>query len=130
MPPVKLDDLKSIRKALGKSQWEMADLVGCSLRAIQSYEQGWRQPPASVLKLAALLLFLDWQKDHRKQPPCWQTKNCPPEVRDDCPAYQYRVKDVCWLVSGNKCGGQKLKSWRDKLNKCSECEVMQEWLSA
>ena len=30
-------------------------------------------------------------------PPCWVAKNCPPEKRECCPAYQF--KDVpCWMA--------------------------------
>ena len=79
---VELDNLKSIRQNLGKSQSEMAELLGISVRAIQSYEQGWRKPPPSVQKLAAFFLFLRWQKDNPRQLSCWKIQGLfPPEPR-------------------------------------------------
>jgi len=39
-------DLRRVRGLLGKSQSEMAALLGISTRAVQSYEQGWRPSPA------------------------------------------------------------------------------------
>jgi transcriptional regulator with XRE-family HTH domain len=36
------------RKKLKKTQKQMAKLLGTSIKAIQSYEQGWRSVPVSV----------------------------------------------------------------------------------
>jgi DNA-binding XRE family transcriptional regulator len=35
-------ELSKIRQRLGKSQKEMAQLLAISLKAVQSFEQGWR----------------------------------------------------------------------------------------
>ncbi|MFC1516563.1 helix-turn-helix domain-containing protein, partial [Thermodesulfobacteriota bacterium] len=36
------------RKKLNKTQKQMAQLLGTSLKAVHSYEQGWRSIPANV----------------------------------------------------------------------------------
>ncbi len=38
-------ELAKIRNYLGKTQKQMAQLLGTSLKAIKSYEQGWRNIP-------------------------------------------------------------------------------------
>ena len=50
-------DLKAIRQELGLSQAQFARLLGFSVRAIQSCEQGWRKPGASLERSALLLLM-------------------------------------------------------------------------
>ena len=37
-----------IRKKLNKTQKQMAQLLGTSVKAVHSYEQGWRKVPAYV----------------------------------------------------------------------------------
>ena len=37
-----------IRQKLNKTQKQMAQLLGTSLKAVHSYEQGWRSIPAHV----------------------------------------------------------------------------------
>jgi DNA-binding XRE family transcriptional regulator len=37
-----------IRKHLGKTQRQISDLLGVSLKAVQSFEQGWRAVPVHV----------------------------------------------------------------------------------
>ena len=45
-----------VRTELGVSQSGLAALLGCSVRAVQSYEQGWRKPPDHVRRSLLLLL--------------------------------------------------------------------------
>lgn len=128
MGAANLGDLRSVRKALCKSQSELATLLGISTRAIQSYEQGWRSTPPYVQKLAGLLLFLQWQKDNGRSRPCWGIIGCDPEARSQCFAYQYRAGNFCWLVTGNWYKGREQESWQAKLAKCRKCPVMKRWL--
>ena len=48
-------EFKNIRKHLQKTQETMARLLGISVKAIRSYEQGWRSIPAHAERQ---LLFL------------------------------------------------------------------------
>ena len=45
-----------IRRRLRKSQSEMAQLLTVSVRAVQSFEQGWRNIPAHVERQMLFLL--------------------------------------------------------------------------
>ena len=38
--------------------------------------------------------------------PCWQMCNCPPAIRDDCPASKY-TSLPCWEIEGTYCKLQK-----------------------
>lgn len=49
--------------------------------------------------------------------PCWSIKNCPEEVRTNCPAFQQHDKP-CWMASE--------KSWDIRSNECRECSVYTE----
>jgi putative transcriptional regulator len=56
-PPAKLNgnQIRRLRKKLHLSQAVMAGLLGVSLKALQSWEQGTRRPSASVLRLFEVL---------------------------------------------------------------------------
>ena len=45
-----------IRRHLGKTQLQMAQLLGISLKAIQSFEQGWRNIPVHIERQVLFLL--------------------------------------------------------------------------
>jgi DNA-binding XRE family transcriptional regulator len=42
------EEFKYFRKRLNRTQKQIAELLGTSLKAIHSYEQGWRNVPAHV----------------------------------------------------------------------------------
>ena len=132
MASINLVDLRSVRDALGKSQEELATLLGASKRAIQSYEQGWRPVPVHIQKSAALLLFLNWRRKQfllgRKHSPCWVIRKCAAAVRAKCSVYELGAGDLCWLVTGTKCHGRTEKSWEAKVARCRTCDVMRQWL--
>ena len=121
---------KRIRKALGATQREFADLLGISLRAVQSYEQQWRKAPPGVEKLARLALFLKLRAEgNRDGKPCWEVTGCSEEVRSRCLAYIYGAGELCWLVTGNMHRGRKLEKADAKLAACEKCPVMANWIS-
>lgn len=122
-----LCDLRSVRDNLKMSQNELAALLGVSIRAVQSYEQGWRKTPPYVQKLAGLLVQFNWQRKNKPQPPCWKTKQCSSSARSECAAFQFQRGDICWLVTGNMCDGKRLRNWEAKLTKCLKCPVMKKW---
>jgi len=125
----RLCDLRRAREVLGKSQTELSALLGVSTRAVQSYEQGWRPCPPYVQKLVGMLLMLHWRRAQKKSvAPCWKIHQCTKQSRSECPTYQYDCPDMCWLVTGDYCHGEKQKNWQSKLAKCMECEVMQRWM--
>ena len=116
-------DLRTIRERLGLSQAEFASLLGFSLRAVQSCEQGWRKPSASLQKMGLLLLMADRHGTHFSEICCWKLKNCAPEVRDKCVAYRSRQGHLCWFLTGTLCGGQPLHTWLEKETLCCACPV-------
>jgi hypothetical protein len=128
MKPLQFDDLRSIRQTLGKSQSQLAALLGISVRAVQSYEQGWRPVPDYVQKCIGLLLFLTWSKKGKKTKPCWVTRRCSDDDRAVCPVYELQAGHLCWMIGGTYCQGQKQKSWAAKLAKCRKCPVITPWL--
>ncbi len=42
------DDFNNARKKLGKTQKEIAELLGLALKTVQAYEQGSRKIPAYI----------------------------------------------------------------------------------
>jgi DNA-binding XRE family transcriptional regulator len=124
-----LCDLCRVRESLGKSQSEMASLLGISIRAVQSYEQGWRPTPALIQKMAAFLLFMNHRRDHETKS-CYDLCGCSEEAKQGCPGAQMCHGNACWLVTDTVCQGKKLKSWKAKAAKCRKCPVMAPWLPA
>jgi DNA-binding XRE family transcriptional regulator len=59
----------SFRRRFQKTQKEMSHLLGTSLKAIQSLEQGWRKVPGYIERQ---MLFLNHRSD-QKVPPGWNT---------------------------------------------------------
>ncbi len=114
-----------IRKKLDKLQREIANLLGISLKAVCSYEQGWRTIPAHAERQ---LLFLLSRKGTRgrENSNCWDLRNCPEERRNACPAWEYNAGEFCWFINGTICEGGPSKSWEKKLEVCKNCVVMKD----
>ena len=111
------------RNKLSKTQKRLAELLGVSLKAVHSYEQGWRSVPAHVER--QILFMVSRTKDSIKaNKPCWVRKKCPPELKRSCPAWEFLAGDLCWFVNGTVCGGAVHKNWQDKIRICRSCEVL------
>ena len=115
------EEFSSIRKQLGKSQKEMAQLLAVSLKAVQSFEQGWRNIPTHVQRQALFLLTKKQSKEGRK--PCWDMQDCPKEVKENCPAWEFGSGHLCWFISGTICQGEVQGDWETKMKICRECQV-------
>jgi hypothetical protein len=127
---IDLADMRRVREELGRTQVEMAELLGLSPRAVQSYEQGWRPVPAYVQKLAGLMLLLHRNRQSTDHPACWDLRHCSHERREACAAYQFRAaNDLCWLVTGNASHGKQHDSWEAKFAKCRRCPVLRKAFS-
>lgn len=111
------------RAELGKTQAQMAELLQTSLKAVQSYEQGWRTVPAHAEKQVLFLLAL--KAGDAKREECWTALRCPPERRRRCPAWELKAGRFCWFVNGTLCGGKPQATWRDKMKICGSCRVME-----
>ena len=125
-----LADLKGTRLLLKKSQSEMAELLGVSVRAVQSYEQGWRKTPLKIQQISALLLYLNWRKHGGRPRVCWRVRKCSPAQRATCSAFQYKAGDLCWLLTGSSCSEDAPKTAETKLAQCAQCDVVRPWWPA
>jgi hypothetical protein len=116
------NEFKRFRKQLNKTQNQMSRLLGVSLKAIHSYEQGWRTIPPAVERH---LYFLVAKKnsDVNSRKPCWRVKKCATEKKRQCPAWEFKSGDLCWFINGTICDGDIHQSWHEKMEKCRSCEI-------
>ncbi|MGZ5547936.1 MAG: transcriptional regulator [Nitrososphaeraceae archaeon] len=92
----------------------MTQLLCVSVKAVQSYEQGWRNIPSYIERQLLLLISLK-KTPNRKIKPCWDLKDCAPE---------WRVKCIVWY-----CQGKIQKNWNDKIKLCRECVIYKDMLA-
>jgi DNA-binding XRE family transcriptional regulator len=114
-------EFAKVRHYLEKTQKQMSELLGTSLKAVQSFEQGWREIPAHVER--QLLFFIAIKKSRKGsvQSVCWEIKNCPPEQKKNCPTWEFQLGDLCWFVNGTICQGTVQKDWHQKMKLCRKC---------
>ncbi len=86
-------EFSHIRRQLGKTQRQMAQLLGTSQKAMETFEQGWRDISLSTERQALFLMAL--RSSQKKVKPCWVIKGCAERTRQHCPA---------WEVSGSSAG--------------------------
>ncbi len=113
---------KYLRTRLGKTQKELAQLLGISIKAIHSYEQGWRKIPHHVERQTLFLLYkaLNSGQDARK---CWDINQCNGTRLENCPAWEFKSGDLCWFITGTQCNGEPCQSWAEKMETCRNCPV-------
>ncbi len=110
------------KQKLKKTQKQMAQLLGSSIKAIHSYEQGWRSiPPHAERQL--LFLVYKAQDDGKPKKSCWTATKCPTSQKLQCPAYEFKAGDLCWFINGTFCDGKAQKDWRAKMKICRNCKV-------
>ena len=117
-------EFKELRTRLKKTQAQMAQLLGVSLKAVHSYEQGWRKVPAAVERQMYFLAVKQNIKG-RKVKACWRIKNCSPEQKTKCPAWEFGAGELCWFINGTICDGTAQKNWKEKMKICRTCEVFE-----
>ena len=117
------EEFKYLRKKLNRTQKQIAVLLGVSLKAIHSYEQGWRTVPTHVERQMFFLISrLPENRNGRK--PCWLIKKCPDEQKKRCPAWEFKAGKLCWFINGTACEGQVHRNWEEKMKICRSCEVL------
>jgi hypothetical protein len=121
---MKRTEFKSIRKKLNKTQKQMSQLLGTSIKAIHSYEQGWRSIPVSVERQVFFLLSRI-RTNKAKKNNCWTIKKCPTEIKKKCPAWEFKSGKLCWFINGTICEGVNRKNWAEKMKICRTCEVFE-----
>ena len=119
---LKKEEFSTTRRYLGKTQSQMAQLLGVSLKAIQSFEQGWRNIPVHTER--QLLFLLTLKRPHRKgRKPCWVIRSCSTKIRRNCPAWEFKAGHLCWFINGTICQGKVQESWQKKMKICRQCEA-------
>lgn len=117
-----------LRKKLVKTQKKLAEMLGTSLKAIHSYEQGWRSIPIHVERQLYFLLAQKRQSLEARKA-CWTIKKCPPERRQQCPAWEFQAGKFCWFINGTICECVNQSKWQDKMEVCKKCAVFAPILS-
>jgi hypothetical protein len=115
-------EFHSLRQKLQKTQKQMSQLLGTSLKAVQSFEQGWRKVPVHVERQVLFLRALKRGKGKDSRP-CWDIRACPLPTRQACPAWEFNVGHLCWFINGRICQGKAQESWSKKMKVCRKCEV-------
>jgi len=117
------DKFKDVRATLSKTQKELAQLLGVSIKAIHSYEQGWRKIPHHVERQLLFLLSRFILSTGKKTDQCWDIRKCSEDKQKKCPAWEFKAGDLCWFINGTKCSGEAHNSWEDKMIECKSCKV-------
>lgn len=118
---MKAATFSKFRKKLNKTQKQMAQLLGTSIKAIHSYEQGWRTIPVHVERQLYFLLASKLQGQNSGA--CWEKRNCLPEQREQCPAWEFASGNLCWFINGTICNGHVHGSWQEKMQLCRTCSI-------
>ncbi len=116
------EEFSSFRQKLEKTQKQMAELLGTSLKTVQSFEQGWRKVPVHIERQMLFLLNMKKGKASDARP-CWDIQNCSVEARQGCPAWEFNAGNLCWFINGTICVGKPQNSWSHKMKVCRKCEV-------
>ena len=121
-------EVQYFREKLQKTQKQMAQLLGISLKTVQSYEQGWRNIPSHVERQA--LFFLALKMENPQQPlSCWEIRHCTPEMKEACPAWEFKSGHLCWFINGTICQGRPQRNWKQKMVLCKKCIVFTSFMN-
>jgi DNA-binding XRE family transcriptional regulator len=115
-------EFQTFRQRLQKTQKQLSELLGTSLKAIQSFEQGWRKVPVHIERQMLFLLTLKKKRANDAQS-CWDIRNCSIETRRECPAWEFDTGSLCWFINGTLCQGKPQTNWSCKMKVCRKCEV-------
>lgn len=115
----KLEFRKS-RKKLGKTQKQLSELLGMSLKTIHSYEQGWRTIPTHIERQLYFLLIHQRGRNSALTS-CWDKKQC--DIKEKCPAWEFQAGHLCWFLCGTLCECTQDTDNKSKLNVCRSCDI-------
>lgn len=122
------EDFTKIRRQLGKTQKQIAQLLAISQKAIESFEQGRRNIPVHIERQLFFLL-VSINSQNIKSRPCWNIQKCPTKIKRNCPAWEFQIGHLCWFINGTICQGEVQESWKEKMKICRRCEAFREILS-
>jgi hypothetical protein len=109
------------------SRTEVASFLGVSRKAVESYEQGWREIPERVWKqlITTAAAQLQYPLPHHRR--CWEIVGCQPERRDACFSFRQLRGRFCWLTAPNHCREAHLGANTGCLA-CVDCPVTRQFL--
>ncbi|MCF8078205.1 MAG: transcriptional regulator [Desulfobacterales bacterium] len=113
------EEFSRIRVYLKKTQRQLAALLGASVKAVQSFEQGWRNIPPHAERQMLFLLAAAAPESSEKF--CWQTRKCTGAMKRQCPAFEFHQGRRCWFINGTFCRGKAAANWPDKMAECRKC---------
>jgi DNA-binding XRE family transcriptional regulator len=122
-PCMDRQEFASIRRYLDRTQSQVAGLLGISLKAAQSFEQGWRKVPFHIERQLLFILAQKYSAQNGKRQSCWSAKSCPKKKRAICPAWEFKLGRLCWFINGTVCHGEAQESWAKKMKICRNCDV-------
>jgi Predicted transcriptional regulator len=111
-----------LRVKLGKTQKMLAELLGVSLKSVQSYEQGCRPVPLHAERQLYLLAANQRSGSWSEREDCWDLKKC--GLQQKCPAWEFQAGRLCWFLNGTQCERASIKDWKEKITVCRDCEVL------
>ena len=123
---LEISDFNNARKKLGKTQKEIADLLGIALKTVQCYEQGSRKIPAYIER-EMLFLLSNQRGRFICSDPCWEIIEC--GVKEQCPAWEFQTGHMCWFICGTLCTCTKGCTLEEKTKKCRSCEIIKDLLA-
>lgn len=112
---------------MGRTQSELASALGVSPKAVQSYEQGWRDVPIRVLIQLLVLLAL-YRKRTLDDVPCWELRKCAAAQREKCASFTVGRGQFCWFVGSEDCRPAKDRKANPALP-CMDCPVVKRLLA-
>ena len=121
-------EFSQYRKKMGKTQKQLAGLLGMSLKAVHSYEQGLRAVPTHIERHLMFLLFNQRKADNQLVP-CWDQKDC--QQKEECSAWEFQSGHLCWYMCGTLCGGTSESTYQEKLDVCRSCNIfksLRQWI--
>lgn len=114
-------EFRKARRKLDKTQKQLAELLGTSIRTVHSYEQGLRKIPTHIER-QIYFLHINQRGRNDSLTTCWEKKHC--TVKEQCPAFEFQSGHLCWFLCGTLCGNCSENSrYQDKLDTCRSCEV-------
>jgi hypothetical protein len=104
--------VRCIRDALGRTQAELAALLGVSPKAVQ----------VQLLVLLAL-----YRRQTMDDVPCWEVRRCPAATRERCSAFVIGRGQFCWFIGSKECAPEVSGAGAEGLP-CLQCAVVRRLL--
>jgi DNA-binding transcriptional regulator YiaG len=120
--------VKRLRRLLDVTQTELAAALDISAKAVQSYEQGWRDTPLRIVKQMLTLVAMN-RTDKEQAKPCWIVRSCDPEHVETCPANKITHGHYCWSVASKSCAKAQGDADPSVLG-CLDCDVVKQFIDA